>query len=64
MPSGVVLALVTTLPFLLAYERQSKDLRFTGSIFAVEDTSAQVVWRQAVLRLLDRDHHEDRGPKL
>jgi hypothetical protein len=39
---GVVLALVTTIPFLLAYERQGFDLRFTGSLFAVEDGNSYI----------------------
>ncbi len=39
---SIVLALVTTLPFLLAYERQGTDLRFTGSLFAVEDGNSYI----------------------
>ena len=39
---GIVLAVVTTLPFLLAYERQGTDLRFTGSLFAVEDGNSYI----------------------
>ncbi len=39
---SIALALVTTLPFLLAYERQGTDLRFTGSLFAVEDGNSYI----------------------
>ncbi|MBM3120636.1 MAG: hypothetical protein FJZ97_00440 [Chloroflexi bacterium] len=39
---GAVLALVTTLPFLFAFERQGADLRFSGSLLAVEDGNSYV----------------------
>jgi hypothetical protein len=39
---SAVLVFVTTLPFLLAYERQGTDLRFTGSILAVEDGNSYI----------------------
>ena len=39
---SAILALATTLPFLLAYERQGADLRFTGSLFAVEDGNSYI----------------------
>jgi hypothetical protein len=39
---SVVLVFLTTLPFLLAYERQGSDLRFTGSILAVEDGNSYI----------------------
>jgi hypothetical protein len=39
---GAVLALVTTLPFLYAFERQGADVRFTGSLLAVEDGNSYI----------------------
>ena len=39
---SVVLVCLTTLPFLVAYERQGADLRFTGSILAVEDGNSYI----------------------
>jgi hypothetical protein len=39
---SAVLVLVTTLPFLLAYERQGTDLQFTGSLLAVEDGNSYI----------------------
>jgi hypothetical protein len=37
-----VLALLTTLPFLLAYERPGATLQFTGSLLAVEDGNSYI----------------------
>jgi hypothetical protein len=37
-----VLVLLTTLPFVIAYERQGTDLRFTGSLLAVEDGNSYI----------------------
>lgn len=42
LAAGAVLVLVTTMPFLLAYERQGLELRFTGSLFAVEDGNSYI----------------------
>ena len=39
---SAVLVCLTTLPSLLAYERQGTDLRFTGSILAVEDGNSYI----------------------
>jgi hypothetical protein len=39
---GAFLAVATTLPFLLGYERQGADMRFTGSVFAVEDGNSYI----------------------
>lgn len=39
---GAVLGLVTTLPFLYAFERQGADMRFTGSLLAVEDGNSYI----------------------
>jgi hypothetical protein len=39
---SAVLVLVTTLPFLLAFERQGTDLQFTGSLLAVEDGNSYI----------------------
>jgi hypothetical protein len=39
---SVALVFVTTLPFLIAFERQGPDLRFTGSVLGVEDGNSYV----------------------
>ena len=39
---GAVLALVTSMPFLYAFERQGADVRFTGSLLAVEDGNSYI----------------------
>lgn len=39
---SAVLVFLTTLPFLLGYERQGSELRFTGSILAVEDGNSYI----------------------
>ncbi len=44
---GAVLALVTTLPFLYAFERQGADMRFTGSLLAVEDGNSYIAKMRA-----------------
>ena len=44
---GAVLALLTSMPFLYAYERQGTDLRFTGSLLAVEDGNSYIAKMRA-----------------
>jgi len=39
---SAILAVLTSLPFLLAFERQGSDLRFTGSLLAVEDGNSYI----------------------
>jgi len=39
---SAILAVLTSLPFLLAFERQGADLRFTGSLLAVEDGNSYI----------------------
>ncbi len=39
---SAVLVVLTSLPFLLAFERQGADLRFTGSLLAVEDGNSYI----------------------